>query len=397
MMAKIMVIFFIPATFLVLLGESLDLNDLIDSALVYNLEIKAAQARYESSTQNSPFKTLMDPMFGIEFSNDMRMYSISQEFPFPTKLGSQYKIATTVAEKNFSLFEAKKNEVIKNVKELYGQLYIIRKEREIMERVKENLEGIHSVTMRNYTLNRVSQTDVLQVEIGQTKLENEILNIKSEETLILAKLNQLLGRNPDDELIISTEISLDSVIIDTDSLYALALRYSPILKSYFIEREIAQRKLSLSKQEYLPDFMVKFEQEEMDMVSQNRKIMVGLTFPLWFLGKQKKMVDQMKAEVKMIQAEYEAMELEVIRMIKELTIILDNYRREVNLYENSIIPKIESALKSAIRDYELNRVDIMTVLETQNMLIENELQYHRAKINYFITFAELERIIGTDL
>ncbi|MEO0123143.1 MAG: hypothetical protein ABIL69_03975, partial [candidate division WOR-3 bacterium] len=73
-MAKIMVIFFIPATFLVLLGESLDLNDLIDSALVYNLEIKAAQARYESSTQNSPFKTLMDPMFGIEFSNDMRMY-----------------------------------------------------------------------------------------------------------------------------------------------------------------------------------------------------------------------------------------------------------------------------------------------------------------------------------
>ncbi|MEO0137261.1 MAG: TolC family protein, partial [candidate division WOR-3 bacterium] len=79
------------------------------------------------------------------------------------------------------------------------------------------------------------------------------------------------------------------------------------------------------------------------------------------------------------------------------TIILDNYRSEVNLYENLIITKIESALKSAIRDYELNRVDIMTVLETQNMLIENELQYHRARINYFITFAELERIIGTDL
>lgn len=396
-MAKIIVIFFIPATFLVLLGESLDLNDLIDSALVYNLEIKAAQARYESSTQNSPFKTLMDPMFGIEFSNDMRMYSISQEFPFPTKLGSQYKIATTVAEKNFSLFEAKKNEVIKNVKELYAQLYIIRKEREIIEMVKENLEGIHSVTMRNYTLNRVSQTDVLQVEIGQTKLENEILNIKSEETLILAKLNQLLGRNSDDALIISTEISLDSVIIDTDSLYALALRYSPILKSLNIDREIAQRNLLLSKQEYLPDFMVKFEQGEMDFEFQNQKIMIGLTFPLWFLGKQRKMVDEMRAELRMAQVEYEAMELDIKRMIKELVIMLHNQRREINLYQNAIIPRIKSALKSVIRDYELNRVDIMTVLETQNMLIENELQYHRARINYFITFAELERIIGTDL
>ncbi|MEO0138204.1 MAG: TolC family protein [candidate division WOR-3 bacterium] len=266
-----------------------------------------------------------------------------------------------------------------------------------MEMVKENLEGIHSVTMRNYTLNRLSQTDVLQVEIGQTKLENEILNIKSEETLILAKLNQLLGRNPDDALIISTEISLDSMITNSGSLYGLALRYSPILKSLNIDREIAQRNLLLSKQEYLPDFMVKFEQGEMDFEFQNQKIMIGLTFPLWFLGKQRKMVDEMRAELRMAQVEYEAMELEVIRMIKELTIILDNYRSEVNLYENLIITKIESALKSAIRDYELNRVDIMTVLETQNMLIENELQYHRARINYFITFAELERIIGTDL
>ncbi|MEO0123994.1 MAG: TolC family protein, partial [candidate division WOR-3 bacterium] len=339
----------------------------------------------------------MDPMLGIEFSKDMRMYSISQEFPFPTKLSSQYKIATTVAEKNFILFEAKKNEVIKNVKELYGQLYIIRKEREIMEMVKENLEGIHSVTMRNYTLNRVSQTDVLQVEIGQTKLENEILNIKSEETLILAKLNQLLGRNPDDELSISTEISLDSVIIDTDSLYALALRYSPILKSLNIDKEIAQRNLLLSKQEYLPDFMVKFEQGEMDFEFQNQKIMIGLTFPLWFLGKQRKMVDEMRAELRMAQVEYEAMELDIKRMIKELVIMLHNQRREINLYQNAIIPRIESALKSAIRDYELNRVDIMTVLETQNMLIENILQYQRARINYFITFAELERIISTDL
>ncbi|MEO0183747.1 MAG: TolC family protein, partial [candidate division WOR-3 bacterium] len=114
-------------------------------------------------------------------------------------------------------------------------------------------------------------------------------------------------------------------------------------------------------------------------------------------GKQRKMVDEMRAELRMAQVEYEAMELDIKRMIKELVIMLHNQRREINLYQNAIIPRIESALKSAIRDYELNRVDIMTVLETQNMLIENILQYQRARINYFITFAELERIIGTDL
>lgn len=378
-------------------GGPLLLNNLIDSALVYNPEIKAAKSYYEASAQNSPLKTLMDPIFGIEFSKAMRMYSISQEIPFPTKLTTRYRIAATTAEKTFSLYEAKEKEIIKMAKELYAQLYIIRKEREVMEMVKQNLKGIHLLATRNYTLNRVTQTDVLQVEIAQEKLENEILNVTNEETLILTKLNQLLGREPDNELTISTDVILDTVIPETDSLYRIALKHSPILKSFSADIRIASTNLSLAHQEYLPDFMVKYEQEEMDFEFQNQKIMIGLTFPLWFFGKQRKMVDEMKAELRMAQAEYGAMELEIKRMTKELVIMLHNQKREINLYKNSIIPRIESALKSAMRDYELNKVDIMTVLETQNMLIENELSYHRARINYFIITAELERIIGTDL
>jgi len=127
---------------------------------------------------------------------------------------------------------------------------------------------------------------------------------------------------------------------------------------------------------------------------QNPKIMLGFTVPLWFWSKQKNMVARMNAEVKMAQSEYQAMENEVKRMLKELVLMLDKQRREIQLYENSIIPRIEATLKSAIRSYELNRVDIMTVLETENILIENELEYYRLKADYFTTLAELERIIG---
>ncbi len=397
LMAKRLVLVSLFFSSIYLSGGPLLLNDLIDSTLVYNPELRAAKSYYEASAQNSPFKTLMDPMLGIEFARDMRMYSISQEIPFPTKLTTRYKIATTTAEKTFSLYEAKKNEIIKMAKALYAQLYITRKEREIMEMLKQNLKDIHLLATRSYTLNRVSQTDVLQVEIAQAKLENEILNITNEETLILTRLNQLLGREPDNELTIYTDVLLDTVIPEADSLYSLASKCSPILKTFSADIRIAHTNLSLAQQEYLPDFMLKYEQEEMDFEFQNQKIMIGLTFPLWFLGKQRKMVDEMKAELRMAQIEYGAMELELQRMIIELVIMLQNQRREINLYQNSIIPRIESALKSAMRDYELKKVDIMTVLETQNMQIENELHYHRARINYFITTAELKKIIGIDL
>jgi outer membrane protein TolC len=122
--------------------------------------------------------------------------------------------------------------------------------------------------------------------------------------------------------------------------------------------------------------------------------MLGLSIPFWFWSKQKNMVARMNAEVRMAQAEYQAMENEIIRMVKELLVRLENQMRQIQLYKNSIIPKIEATWKSGIRAYELNQVDIMTVLETQNMLIENELEYYRTKADYFTTLAELARIAG---
>ena len=375
-------------------GQPLSLNDLIDSALVNNPELKSAKSRYEAESYNSPLNSLQDPMFGIEFSSDMRMYSISQEIPFPTKLYTRNVSGVLTAQEYLYDYESKKNEIIKRVKEAYFRLYTIQREKEIMLKVKKNFTEISAIAQKNYILNRVSQTDVLHIEVAQMKLENELLNLENEELTQFAELNQLLGRAPDERLELSVDIPSESLIIDPDSIYQLAQKNSPVLKSIKTRIAIAENNLSLAHQEYFPDFMVKFEAEEMDLKFQNPKIMLGFTVPLWFWSKQKNMVARMNAEVKMAQSEYQVMENEVLKMLKELVLMIDKQRRNIQLYKNSIIPRFEATLKSAIRSYELNRVDIMTVLETQNMLIENELEYYRLKADYSTTLAELERIIG---
>ncbi|MGB9722100.1 MAG: TolC family protein [bacterium] len=393
---RIIIILFFFGLFY-LSGKPLNLNDLIDSALVNNPELNAAKSRYEAENQNSPFNSLMEPMFGIEFSSDMRMYSVSQEIPFLTKLNTRNKIGVLTAKQYLNEYDTKKNEVIKRVKDAYARLYTVQREEEIMSKIKQNLTKIDAIARKNYELNRVSQTDVLHIELAQIKLENELLNIKNEELLTLAELNQILGRAPDAELELSTDIPSESSVVNIDSFYNLARQHSPALKSFKTRISIAKTNLALAHQEYLPDFMLKFEQEEMDFKFSNSKVMIGLTVPLWFWSKQKNMVKRMDAEVRMAQAEYQAMENEVMRMVKEVVLILENQMREIQLYKNSIIPRIEATLKSAIRAYELNKVDIMTVLETQNMLVENELQYYKARAEYFKILAELKRILGREV
>lgn len=375
-------------------SQLLSLKDLIDSAIVNNPEINAAKSKYESVLKRIPgLRYLPDPWFAVEFTDDMQMYSISQGILFPTKLMTRTRYARTEAEEILSDYYVVVNNVLKQIKEGYARLYLTQKEFEIIAQQKNVLEQILTIANHNYRINRVSQVDVIQSHVALTKLENDLLDLANEKIILMAELNKLINRPVDSKLEINLKALNEPSIPEPDSLYQLAMVHSPMLKSYKIREIKTKTDLSLSKQEYLPDFMLKYEWERMDL--KNYKIMLGMKVPLWFWQKQNNMVAEMESEFRMAQAEYEAMLNEVLKMVKEKMLILENYSRKIKLYENSIIPQLESALKSAMVAYEINRVDIMTVLETQRMLLEENIAYQQARINYATTVFELEEITGT--
>ncbi len=374
-------------------AESLGLNDLIDSAFTNNPEISAAKSRYEAALERVPLmRYLPDPWLAVEFSKDMEMYSITQEVPFPTKLSYKTRYARTEAEEVFSNYYSVANRVIKEIKENYARLYLVQKELEILEQQKEILEQISIIANHNYRLNRVTQVDVIHIQTALVKLDNEIQDLKNEKIVLIATLNRLINRPVDEELKIQLVTMAEPLIPRIDSLYQLARSHSPLLKSYQWKEDKTKINLTLARQEYLPDFMLRYELERMEF--ENYKIMFGLTLPLWFWHKQKSMVAEMEQELKMVEKEYNVMENEIMNRIKELSIMLENNKRKIKLYETSIIPNFESALVSAMAAYEINRVDIMTVLETQKMLLEEKIEHQRTLLNYSITIAELEEITG---
>ncbi len=374
------------------------LKSIIEEAKMNNPEIIAAKEKYEASKQRtSSFNYLKDPWFGIEFERNMRMYSLSQEIPFPTKLNTKSKLAKIGILKAFEQYREKEQVIIRKITNLFVRLFLIDKEIIVMEEVQGFLNQILKVTMRNYELNKTPQPDVLRTEVELAKIDNEILALADEKSVIISELNFLLNRQDDFNFGTINELEIKDTIYDIEELYKLTKEFQPELKYFRFRISEAKTSLALSRQEYLPDFMVKLQQKELDAKLTDRSIMLGLTLPIWFLGKQNNMVREMNAELKMAEAEYLAMENMALAQVKDKKIMVDKFKREVNLYKNSIIPLVEATLKSSLKAYEVKQVDFMTLLDNEKMLVESKLKYYQAQADLFSALAELEEAVGTSL
>ena len=118
------------------LEKDLSLQELIDDALKNNPEILAAESRSSASEYRIPqAKSLPDPMFMFGYQNEgwkkytygemqgaQWMFSASQMFPYPGKLGLKGEMAQRDAESQRAMSSAVRLQVIAKVKTLYYEL-----------------------------------------------------------------------------------------------------------------------------------------------------------------------------------------------------------------------------------------------------------------------------------
>jgi len=125
--------------------------------------------------------------------------------------------------------------------------------------------------------------------------------------------------------------------------------------------------------------------------------MVGVTIPLWFFEKQAFGVKEMKAELQMLESEYEAKENMVLFDIRDSFARAEAGKKIVALYETSFLPQADETAKAAIKSYESGKSDFLTLLDSQRMLIDFKLDHYKAIMEFRVALADLERAIGTDM
>ena len=371
------------------------LSDLIEEVKRENPELQAMRAESEAAGYGtSLLRHLPDPMVAFEFSDNMTMFSVTQQLPFPTKLSSRAGRARLAFEESNLLYEDREQAIVRNVKESYAAFLLLKGRMSATEKSIAFLEQIYSVSRQKYSINEASQAEVLISQVELSRSENQLMALEDDLSVTKAFLNTLLNRDLDEDLprLMRPDYQVDTLPLS--ALYELARENHPRLKEYVRKRKEAQLALSIAKQAYLPDLTFRYSQELMENNMRNSKYMIGFSLPIWFLSKQRDMVREANSLLNSARARYEMIEKAILLDVKEARTRVEKYLRAVDLYRSSVLPQAETALKSAFAGYELNKVDFQILLETEKSLVQAEYDYEEAQAMLFMALAELEQAVG---
>jgi len=390
-------------------AENLELQPLIDEALKNSPEVLASEARADAARFRIPqAKSLPDPMFMVGYQNEgfdrysygetlmsAWMFSASQLFPFPGKLGLKEEAASRDAETFGDIHVSTRLRVSAKVKELYYDLLLAYKDLELVRAKTALFSQIEDAALARYSSAKGSQQEVLMAQAEKYMLleKEEMFRQKIQSTE--AMLNTTVGRDVNAPLGRPVEPAYRPYEESMDRLLMIAYERSPEIKAK--ERMVAASrvKVLLAKKEYYPDFTVSAEYDRkggpfMDMWA----LRTSVNIPLYYKTKQRQGVFEAEALQVGAKNDLEATKLMIASGIRDNYSMVRTAEKLMDLYKNGLIPKTYQDFDSALSGYVTGRVDALTVISRLKALLEYETLYWGQFSEREKAIARIEAVTG---
>ena len=391
-----------------------DLQILIDEALLNNPDYRSLEKQWQAAqTRISQQGALPDPRLGLGVMNlpvnsfdfdqepmTSKKVSIMQMFPFPGKLGLKETIAEFQAEIVKQQKEELKNQLVKNVKTAYYNLFFIDKSIDIVKKNQVLLKQFVRVAETKYSVGKGLQQDVLKAQVERSKLSDKILLLEQKRKTIIFRLNTLLNRNSDEPMGKIKDFEKSSFVATLDELKKAALKNRPVLNSWQLMIEKSKSAEKLARKGYLPDFSLGAAYSQRDDLRSGAKMYdffsaeLSLNLPIYFYKKQSQKVQERQLLTMSNEEKYNTVKNRVLFQVENNWSELTKDEQRIDLYKTGIIPLAGQSLNSAMTGYQVDKVDFLTLLNNQMTLFNFEMDYYRILADYQKTLAALEAAVG---
>ncbi len=393
------------------------LNALIAEALEHNPDILAAQREYDAARQRiAPAAALDDPMLeaGVvnlplassPFDRDdmtMKMIGLSQRLPFPGKRGLRRNIAAQDAQSIEYAYQETVNRVIRAISIAYFDLGLTRATIRLIEKNKSILADFLHIAEDHYILGMGSQTDVLKAQTQISRMLDELLKLGRELPAIEADLIRALGRYDTGSIPDITLSQWHETPLHLESLHEIALTQRPQLKALQSMIARTEKETHLARKDYYPDLDVRLSYGQRnamldgasrpDMVSFS----VAINLPVWRDSKITPRITESLALRDQATHLYQAQRNEIAAGLRQYTAAAEQNLKSIRLYQTTILPQALLTVESALAAYRVNRVDFLTLLDSQMTVFEYEISLVTATANYNKALAEIAFITGKSL
>ncbi len=396
------------------------LKTYINEALDRNPGIRQSFARYQAALQRLPqVSSLPDPKLSLTQylrSPETRVgaqtttLSLSQNLPWFGKLSDKEKIAAKDAAVFQSLHEAQKAEIIRQVKLAYYSLGYIDRAIDITKEDISVLEHFETLARARYQQGVGLQQAVVKLQAEITRDQSRLEELKQQRVDLEAKLNALRDL-PSYSLIDKVfQEELPKVEIDLDRLYQAGRHNRPEVQAALMQIEKDEKRIQLARRNYWPDLTIGagftnvMNRSDLPGIlnppDQNGKNIFSVTASINIPLRRKK-YDAAVAEAtqdKLASSEeYRNIVNSMEADIRAIGFSIETAERQISLYENTLLPQAEQALRSTEAAYSTGSLGMLDLLDSERVLLDVRLGLAKLNSDYMKAFAEMERAVGAPL
>lgn len=377
---------------------------LLERAEAENPDLQAARLRWEAARSTSGYAGALDAPRLQGAIMDLGTLGgpslmLSQTFPG----GSKRALMAETADREAAVAEAELAQlrlgVARDLQQAYYEHAYLARARDIYQQTLAQVRNLRKIADSRYAVGAGSQQEPLRAQRELSKLLDQGLKLDADMASTRAWINTLANRPANAAISVPKELPALPRVPAASDLLAAADAQSPALKIAQARVEAESARLSLARQDKgVPDFEVGLEAGR-SMPGDMAYIggMVGINLPWLSQGRYDAKLKEAETSLAAAQAAYRAeqnrLRGEVHRVLAELA----RQERQIQLYQQGLLPQAKQALQAALAAYQVSKVDFDTVLESQTAIYQVQTDEVRARADYHQTLAKLEAVIGAPI
>ncbi|MFU8831122.1 MAG: TolC family protein [Wenzhouxiangella sp.] len=385
-------------------GELLSSRQLVTAVLQANPKLEVVKAVWQASsariTQQSAWadpelRYRIAPLTLDGRETDVgQQIEIAQQIPWPGKLRLRGEAAGFAADAANQKFAALRLLLSSTAKSLFADWYYIHQAIGINRINQALLKEFRNIAVSRYSTGLVSKQDALRAEVEIALLEHQAIVLERERRTILARLNTLLNRPPDEPIPPPSKLTEISALPDAKALYDSALQARPELKELAARIQESRTQIELAKKAFYPDVNLTAAYNSLwDNNNKRFTLGVGVNLPL---DQSKRHAAEDEARARMKRAEWNRID-QMAKIGEEVQIAYDRTDESMHvfrLYQNKLLPLADENLEAAKADYQAGRGDFLTLISSEKNRMQTQLQTEQALADTHRHIAELERAVG---
>lgn len=336
------------------------------------------------------------PMSGI-------VVGIQQGIPFPGKLGDREEVARSAAQVLDADVEATEVQIALGVEHAYWALFYAERALSLTKESERVLNTLANAVHARFAVGEAAQQDALQAEVAHSELRSLVQEQEQAVRVAQRKLNRTVGRAPTRPTP-PTQAPANAIQAKREALVAELLTRNPALRTANRRVALAARQLEEARYDRLPDLGLgvsyRFRAEAPGDMSRGADMIsatLSVSLPVFMGGKQQARVRESALKLQAAQATRDDLALEITTSLHSMIDQLERLDAELHLYDEELLPEADQALDASIEDYQVGRVEFVSVLQNWRTQLRLMVAQQRLIAERAQTRASIRALVGEPL